>query len=208
MYKHKWSSFYVPLLVSFALILKTTEQCSIDLQDNCVVKTVDSNIASKVDQMANDGAKVIYVYFHIQNFTGDLLEEEKASVYKPLSWVRTTGRHERSLLLLRPQYEIFSLCSLSIGTKRIDVTVTQTPLNCLTNYNATVISEELGEFVLHKFKTSSTNVSIKDDTLTENEHICNLNIATETVMHCFTMFAVIKRQVDKQNVKNLNQINT
>jgi len=144
MYKHKWLSFYVPLLVSFALILKTTEQGSVDLQNNCVVKTVDSNIASKVDQMAKDGAKVIYVYFHIQNFTGDLLEEEKASVYKPLSWVRTTGRHGRSLLLLRPQYEIFSLWSLSIGTKRIDVNVTQTPPNCLTNYNATIISAELG----------------------------------------------------------------
>jgi hypothetical protein len=41
----------------------------------------------------------------------------------------------------------------------------------------TIISEELGEFLLHKFKTPSTNVSIKDDTLMENEHICNLNIA-------------------------------
>ena len=183
MYKHKWSSFYVPLLVSFALILKTTEQGLVDLQNNCVVKTVDLSIASKVDQMAKDGAKVIYkmyVYFHIQNFTGDLLEEEKASDYKPLSWVRTTGRHGRSLLLLRPQYEIFSLWSLSIGTKRIDVNVTQTPANCLTNYNATIISEELGEFLLHKFKAPSTNVSIKDDTLMENGHtfcICILNIA-------------------------------
>jgi hypothetical protein len=191
MYKHKWSSFCVLLLVLFALIFKTTGQgiennFSIDIHGNniigdvltnCVVETVDSNIASKVNQMADDGAKVIYVYFHIQNFTGNLLEEEKASVYKPLSWVRTTGRHGRSLLLLRPQFEIFSLWSLSIGTKRIDVTVTQTPSNCLTNYNATIISEELGEFLLHKFKTPSTNVSIKDDTLMENEHICNLNIA-------------------------------
>jgi hypothetical protein len=40
-----------------------------DVLTNCVVETVDSNIASKVNQMADDGAKVIYVCFHIQNFT-------------------------------------------------------------------------------------------------------------------------------------------
>jgi len=65
MHKHKWSSFYVPLLVSLALILKTTEQGLVDLQNNCVVKTLDLSIASK--------AKVIYkmyVYFHIQNLHG------------------------------------------------------------------------------------------------------------------------------------------
>ena len=96
--------------------MKTTEQGSVDLQNNCVVKTVDSNIASKVDQMAKDGAKVIYkrhVYFHIQNFIGDLLEEEKASVYKPLSWVCTTGRHGRSLLLLLAIKNISSPISLN-----------------------------------------------------------------------------------------------
>jgi hypothetical protein len=111
--------------MSFALILKTTEQGSVDLQNNCVVKTVDSNIASKVDQMAKDGAKVIYkmhVYFHIQNFIGDLLEEEKASVYKPLSWVCTTGRHGRSLLLLLAIKNIPKLSFVHLYRDRFSVT--------------------------------------------------------------------------------------
>ncbi|CAC5415794.1 unnamed protein product [Mytilus coruscus] len=143
---------------------------------NCVLETVDRNIAPKVDKMALDGAKTIYIDFNLYNFSERLIKQDQGSVYNPVSWVLTTGRYGQSLLLLRPQYEIFSLRSLSLGTERIEVSVKQTPMNCLTNYNATVVSDALGEFLLHKFNSPSRNTTVSVETLKETEHICNLHI--------------------------------
>ncbi|CAG2255878.1 unnamed protein product [Mytilus edulis] len=192
MIKQVDASYHCGIVLIFCVFIaqstsKTLKQnTTIDLYDDysftglpgsCLLTPVDQNIAYKVDKMAEDGAKVIYIYFKFQNFTGTLHEEKQSSVYRPLSWVWTVGRHGRSLLLLRPQYEVFSLTSLSLGTERIEVSVKQIPLNCLTQYNATVVSDALGEFLLHKFKTPSSNTSATMETLKETEHVCNLNIA-------------------------------
>ena len=141
----------------------------------CVISTVDPKIASKVDKIANDGSKVIYIYFNFKNFTGPLLEEETSQVYRPLSWVWTLGRHGRSLLLLRPQYEVFSLTSLSLGTEMLNVELNQNPHDCLTSKNASFVADTLRTFLLYKFNLPSKNLS-ESETLKANQHICNLQI--------------------------------
>jgi hypothetical protein len=147
---------------------------------NCVLEPVDSNVASNIDTMVENGAKVIHIYFHFQIFNGTLHGESEGISYRPLSWIRTTGRHGRSLLLLRHQYELFSLMSLSLGSEKIDVTVPpQIPPNCLTNKNATIVSQVLGYFILNKFKASlsPSNITTDDNILKATEHVCNLQIS-------------------------------
>ncbi|VDI61258.1 Hypothetical predicted protein [Mytilus galloprovincialis] len=172
---------------------------------NCVLETVDTNIATKVDKMAVDGAKVIYIDFNLYNFNESLIIQDQGSVYNPVSWVMTTGRHGQSLLLLRPQYEVFSLRSLSLGTERIEVSVKQTPMNCLADYNATVVSDALGEFLLHKFKTPSRNTSVSVETLKETDHICNLHIVPKNgkaIFHYMCCHKTLSGHTECQQLKS------
>lgn len=150
-----------------------------DMFKNCVLEPVDSNVASNIDTLVENGTKVIHIYFHFQIFNGTLHGEAEGISYRPLSWIRTTGRHGRSLLLLRSQYELFSLMSLSLGSEKIDVTVQQIPPNCLTNKNATIVSQVLGYFMLNKFKASlsPSNITTYDNILKATEHVCNLQIS-------------------------------
>lgn len=147
-----------------------------DVLENCVLETADKNIEPTIDKMVSDGTNLIYIDFSMYNSSEIFIKQDQGSVYSPTSWVLTTGRHGQSLLLLRPHYEILSLRTLSFGTDRIDVSVKQTPMNCLTKYNATVVSDALGEFILHKFKTPSINTTVSVATLKETDYICNLNI--------------------------------
>jgi hypothetical protein len=54
-------------------------------------------------------------------------------MYQPLKWIKTSGTHGNGLLQLRPNYEILSLNSLAIQTKRTEIELQETPLGCITS---------------------------------------------------------------------------
>ena len=141
---------------------------------NCSIKAIDPGIRKDMASMLENGKKIIFIHLSFKNELKAFSEEYIGDIYKPMEWVRTVGRHGKSLLFLRPQFEELSLSTLSFETGHINVVLTQSPNKCLNSFNTTFIETKLQNLLLSDFRTGDI-----DGRLNEHEYICNMHIKND-----------------------------
>ncbi|KAJ8301412.1 hypothetical protein KUTeg_020399 [Tegillarca granosa] len=67
----------------------------------CQVQPTDKYLRDKLSTLLKGGAKIIDFTLEFPDQVGLIPGENNSTIFKPLRWVRTTGRHGRGLLLLR-----------------------------------------------------------------------------------------------------------
>ncbi|XP_052061929.1 uncharacterized protein LOC127701995 [Mytilus californianus] len=147
---------------------------------NCKVQPVDPELRSKLNIMLSEGKKLIFIHLEFEDHKNLESKSHQGDIYKPLDWIRTYGRHGRSLLYLRPQFEHLSLTTLSFNTEHIDVRLKQTPTQCLTRHNLSTIEDNLRRLLVMDFK-----MNLGDDHAVENEKICNVEVKNEQSIVAF-----------------------
>lgn len=138
---------------------------------NCTLAAKDEGIPAYIKNLVDGGVKLIRYSLILDDPETVLNESSNSFVFKPLYWVRTTSRQGTSLLLLRNEFDILSFYSLNIGVSKIDVTLTETPRNCLGRLGIRDIESLLRESVMNDFQ--STNVE-KD--IQTNDNVCNVHV--------------------------------
>ncbi|CAC5365674.1 unnamed protein product [Mytilus coruscus] len=147
---------------------------------NCKVQPVDPELRSKLNIMLSEGTKLIFIHLEFEDHKNLESKSHQGDTYKPLDWIRTYGRHGRSLLHLRPQFERLSLTTLSFNIEHIDVRLKQTPTRCLTRHNVSTIEDNLRRLLVMEFK-----MNLEDDHAVENEKICNVEVKNEQSIVAF-----------------------
>ena len=140
---------------------------------NCSLVSKEAEIPDHIKEMLSSGIKLIK-YNLILDHTNIVWRGNKASlVFKPLYWVRTSGRQGTGLLLLRNEFDVLSLTSLSIGVRELDVTLIETPRGCLSKFPATEAEMLLRETVLNDFENASDGTVLE---MMPRERVCNMHI--------------------------------
>ena len=144
---------------------------------NCHLTAEDTEVTSTIKSFISDGATLLKYNLHLEN--EDILSARLSQnmMYQPLFWVRTTGRQGRSILLLRPEYDVLSLHTLELRVHTLDVTIRQHPRNCLTKLRSSEIEQLLREIVMNDFQNASSGNNIQ---LSPSESICNMCILNES----------------------------
>ena len=139
--------------------------------NGCSVNHLELNLRRKLATFVEEGKKLIFIHISFADHDTPIPEGYKGNVYKLMDWVRTYGRHGRSLLFLRPQFEHLSLTTLSYETARMIITLTQTPNRCLSDQNVSTIEKNLRRLLVLDSKMSE-----KEDGIVESEYICNNHV--------------------------------
>jgi hypothetical protein len=113
-------------------------------------------------------SKLLYITTKFTNTTllPEFIGDGNSIMYQPLKWIKTSGTHGNGLLQLRPNYEILSLNSLAIQTKRTEIELQETPLGCMKLLNDSKYEQIIRQFML---KYSKQN----------EEQICNVHIGSD-----------------------------
>ncbi|CAG2218595.1 unnamed protein product [Mytilus edulis] len=141
---------------------------------NCTIETVNNGVRENISRLLEGGKKVIYLHLLFTNQINPFLDSYRGDTYSPMNWVRIAGRHGRSLLFLRPEFEQLSLKTLSLETGYIEVSLVQKPENCLLHFNTTHVEDTLRDLLLSDFKPRKDGGS-----LSEHEFICNMHIRND-----------------------------
>ncbi|XP_063444487.1 uncharacterized protein LOC134724982 [Mytilus trossulus] len=141
---------------------------------NCSIETVDSGVRDKMKLLLEDGKKVTFIRLIFTNQINPFSDTYRGDLYRPMDWVRIAGRHGRSLLFLRPEFEQLSLTTLSLETGYMEVSLVQKPENCLLHFNSTIAENNLRDLLLSDFKPGKDGGS-----LSEHEYICNMHIGKD-----------------------------
>ncbi|VDI58446.1 Hypothetical predicted protein [Mytilus galloprovincialis] len=141
---------------------------------NCSIETVDNGVRDKMKLLLEDGKKVTFIRLIFTNQINTFSDSYRGDLYRPMDWVRIAGRHGRSLLFLRPEFEQLSLTTLSLETGYMEVYLVQKPENCLLHFNSTIAENKLRDLLLSDFKPGKDGGS-----LSEHEYICNMHIAND-----------------------------
>lgn len=104
--------------------------------------------------------------------SSDIPSVSYASMYRPLSWVRSTGRQGIGLLALRPDFDLLSLTTLSIGVSKFKVPLRSHPKDCLSKATAADIETKLRNLVINNFENTTVDFSA----LRSSESVCNQHI--------------------------------
>lgn len=169
----------VKLSVVYTFLCVGFINCNLDNQgfddmQNCSLQAFDDTVREQISLLLEEGKKVLFLKLNFQGKLPMALDEYNGNLYQPLEYVRTVGRHGRSLLYLRPQFVFLSLTTLSFETEYITVSLKQYPNNCLSDANTTIIEEKLQALLLADFKPGPEGGS-----MSEHEHICNVHIKND-----------------------------
>ncbi|XP_076447500.1 uncharacterized protein LOC143284575 isoform X2 [Babylonia areolata] len=120
------------------------------------------------------GAKLIQLDLTLASYPPDFLQTHLKHVYHPTHWVRSTGRQGRSLLVLEDNYDFMSLFFLSIGVFEQNVTLRDSPRNCLRTRTPEEILHIINMLLLNDFKPQGEGQD--PGSLSVDEHVCHMTI--------------------------------
>ncbi|CAC5383072.1 unnamed protein product [Mytilus coruscus] len=158
----------------FLNIIYATQNLDQESEYNCTIETVDNGVRDKMKLLLEDGKKVTFIHLLFTNQINPFSDTYRGALYSPMDWVRIAGRHGRSLLFLRPEFEQLSLTTLSLETGYMNVSLVQKPENCLLHFNTTIVEDKLRDLLLSDFKPGKDGGS-----LSEHEYICNMHIRND-----------------------------
>ena len=155
----------------FILSLAASKFKSYATLKNCSVTVNDEEIPVHIKELLDSGTKLIKYNIKLEDNGTVISDSGKTLVYKPLYWVRTTGRQGTGLLLLRNEFDVMSMHSLSIGVETVDVMLTETPRNCLARLGIDDVENLLRETVMNNFQNTSVGNNMQ-----LNENVCNMHV--------------------------------
>ncbi|KAK3584423.1 hypothetical protein CHS0354_017701 [Potamilus streckersoni] len=145
---------------------------------NCTFMTESDDLPAQIDSQMEGNTKVLVFKIHFSGWSGHILGLEQGNIYKPTYWVRARGRLGKGLLLLRHNYEILSLSTLSLNTHKMDISLNQSSPNCIEIMNMSTFEIAVRELLLNNFKKNEASDNIC------NIHIADDNGVTEFVYKC------------------------
>ena len=155
----------------FLLSLAASKFKSFAVSKNCSLTAKDEGIPNYIKGLLASGTKLIKYHIELEDNSTVISNVGQSLVYKPFYWVRTTGRQGTGLLLLRNEFDVMSLHSLSIGVSEVDVTLTETPKNCLGKLGIDEVENLLRETVMNDFQ----NVTVVNK-MQPKENVCNMHV--------------------------------
>ncbi|KAK3579589.1 hypothetical protein CHS0354_017698 [Potamilus streckersoni] len=136
---------------------------------NCSFIDESDDQQSNIDlQMKADSNLLV---FNI-NFTGwsvDIPGLEKGNIYKPTRWLRPHGRLGKQLLLLRHNFNILSLSTLSWNIHEMDISLIQSNPNCTNNIHDSIFEIDVREYLWNNLMKSETDDPICNIHITDNK---------------------------------------
>ncbi|KAL3853807.1 hypothetical protein ACJMK2_017316 [Sinanodonta woodiana] len=147
-----------------ALTSKSSDMSSI----NCTFMTENENKPTEIDSQIKDDTKVLVFKITFQGWSGNILGFEQGNIYKPTHWVLARGRLGKGLLLLKHNYEMLSLSTLSLNTQKLDISLIQSSPNCIEEMNVSTFEIAVRELLFNKLKKIEAgdaicNIHITDD---------------------------------------------
>lgn len=139
---------------------------------DCVLEADESKRNELILFLA-DGAKMVELTVTIRNQSEQYMDPDETTLYEHKRWVRTTGKHGLSLLMLDPNYDTQSFDLLKIGVEKMKVVLTENPPNCLYNLSVDQRMHVMREIMLNDFKSLSEH---RSGSLSNRQHICNRKI--------------------------------
>ena len=155
----------------FLLSLAASKFKSFAALKNCSLAAKDEGIPNRIKGLLDGGIKLIKYHIELEDNKTVLSETAQSLVYKPLYWVRTTSRQGTGLLLLRNEFDVLSFYSLSIGVSELDVTLTETPNNCLGRLRINDVENLLRETVMNDFQNATVEKKMQP-----KENVCNMHV--------------------------------
>ncbi|KAK3584425.1 hypothetical protein CHS0354_017703 [Potamilus streckersoni] len=135
---------------------------------NCTFMTESDNLPTEIDLQMKEDTKVLFFKIHFPGWSGNILGFEQGNLYSPSHWVLARGRLGKGLLLLKHNYEILSLSTLSLNTQKMDISLIQSTPNCIEKMNVSTFEIAVRELLLDNFKKNEAG-----------DAICNINIAED-----------------------------
>ncbi|VDI66954.1 Hypothetical predicted protein [Mytilus galloprovincialis] len=176
-------------IIQFSIVLLTF------VAVNCVPKNNTDALCKVAFEDEKDGqsrvntsAKLLHITLDFQNTTTMLVLQDTITLYNPHEWIITSGTYGSGLLQLRSIYEILSLKSLSVHTRRNNIKLTQFPHDCLQGMNASEFELIIRMFLLQHIGTNEEvcNIHIRDDYgFAEFDHEC-CSLGADTV-ECYVV---------------------
>lgn len=92
--------------------------------------TTSENLHNFIDIMETEELTKMFEFeFSFDNYTLSPFNDT-GRYFKPWLWYTTRSRHGRTLLMLSFHYDVLSMSILTIGVKKVPVTLSDTPLGC------------------------------------------------------------------------------
>ncbi|KAL3853805.1 hypothetical protein ACJMK2_017314 [Sinanodonta woodiana] len=135
---------------------------------DCTFITESDDLPAEIDSQMEENTKVLFFRIHFPGWSGNILGFEQGNIYKPTHWVRVRGRLGKGLLLLRHNYEILSLSTLSLNTHKMDISLNQSSPNCIEKMDVSTFEIVLRELLLNNLKKTEAG-----------DNICNIHIADD-----------------------------
>ena len=159
----------------WVILIGASKYKPIAVTKNCSLIATDTGIPALIRKNLAGSVKLIKHNIVLDDGRAMLVKTNQSLAFKPFYWVRTTGRQGTGLLLLRNEFDVLSLMSLSIGVQTIDVTLTETPKACLNKLSEMEVEMLLRETVMNDFQNTSEG-TFKVSEMTPNEKVCNMHI--------------------------------
>ena len=141
---------------------------------NCSLILSNTKLISQLKK-AIEG-KVVLIEYQIKidddaRIFKNLRDRKESDMFKPKDWVRTVQRLGTRLLLLKPNYDVLSLKTLSINVKKFaNVKLRESPFGCLNNRSYDDYETLVRQLLLNDFQNDSKSHSGQFD------NVCNMHI--------------------------------
>ncbi|KAK3584424.1 hypothetical protein CHS0354_017702 [Potamilus streckersoni] len=145
-----------------------TSESYVMLNINCTFMTEIEYLPKKIDSQMTKDTKLLVFAIHFPGWSGNILGFEQGNLYKPSHWVLARGRLGKGLLLLKQDYEILSLLTLSLNTQKMDIFLIQSTPNCIEKMNVSTFEIAVRELLLNNLEKNEAG-----------DAICNMNIADD-----------------------------
>ncbi|KAL3853806.1 hypothetical protein ACJMK2_017315 [Sinanodonta woodiana] len=155
-----------------------TSESHVLSNNNCTFKTENDDLPIKLDSKMTKDTKVLVFKINFQGWSGNILGFEQGNIYKPTHWVLARGRLGKGLLLLKHNYEMLSLSTLSLNTQKMDISLIQSSPNCIEEMNVSTFEYTVRELLLNNWKKNEAGDAIC------NIHITNDNGVAHFVYKC------------------------
>ncbi|KAK3597484.1 hypothetical protein CHS0354_041905 [Potamilus streckersoni] len=142
----------------------------------CILKPANSTDIKTLKKLLEEKVKLIKFNFQAIDFNiaNNSYKIFQGHLFKPFQWMRAFEVYGLNLLLLRNNFDIISLFTLSIGTEQLNVNLVQEPYNCIAEWTETEFEDYMRFLILNDLQLNEfRNKSVKQS---ENDYICNMYI--------------------------------
>ncbi|XP_052069616.1 uncharacterized protein LOC127708630 [Mytilus californianus] len=135
---------------------------------DCSFETEDHSGKEQILKFIDEKKELIFIHFHLQNFSNIFPFESGAKIYKMLNLVRTAGGFGNELLRLHPQFEQLSLGTLVFGVEHVDIQLKHMSSECFFNSTEEHVHKNLIAFATKEFRLLENSSS--------DQRICSIYV--------------------------------